>query len=61
MLSYSGKCKCSCGKRAKWKAVDGIKNYFACDEHRARIEGKHNPRPDDDRMTEADYQTWTRL
>ena len=60
MESYKGKSKCSCGKRGKWRAIDGNKREFACDEHKERLIGKHNLE-DENHLTEADYQTWMRL
>lgn len=57
MYNYSGKAKCSCGKRAKYKAVRVNAPFFACEEHKDRISHLHRPITDNDRLTEADYQT----
>lgn len=64
---YSGKSKCgfNCSKRARFKAQGSSSPYdyrYACVEHKHRIE--HLPPvdvSDNERMTEADYQTWGRL
>ena len=60
MEVYKGKCKCSCGKRAKYRAIDGSQRYFACEQHQHKLIGKHNPQQED-HLTEADYQTGMRL
>ena len=58
MIEYKGKCKCSCGKRASFKAQRGHQNFYACVQHKDSLNGKHKPFTDSGRMTEADYQTW---
>lgn len=61
METYTGKCKCSCRKRAKFRAIDGHMRYYACHTHKNTLEGKHKPFKDDNHFTEADYQTWMRV
>jgi hypothetical protein len=58
MYEYNGKAKCSCGKRAKYKAVRINEPFFACEAHKDRISYLHRPIIDNERLTEADYQTW---
>ena len=60
MERYNGKSKCSCGKRARYRAVDGNMRWFACEEHKDRLEGKHTAVKEPP-LTEADYQTWVSL
>jgi len=62
MEKYSGKAKCSCGKRAKWKCHTFNVIYFACNEHKDRLSDKVDfPHDDEGPRTEADYSTWGRL
>lgn len=58
MYTYNGKAKCSCGKKAKYKAVRINEPFFACEKHKDRIASLHRPIMDSGRLTEADYQTW---
>lgn len=60
MEQYKGKCKCSCGKRAKWRAIDGNHSLYACHDHKSRLEGRHKP-DDNEHITDADWQTWGNL
>lgn len=59
MEQYKGKSKCSCGNRAKWRAIDGNMRYFACNDHKDQLAGRHKPEQDS-KITEADIQTWMR-
>ncbi len=57
---YKGKSKCSCGKRAKYRATNGAMRWFACEEHKSRIAGR-NKEVKETPLTEADYQTWMKI
>lgn len=60
MEPYKGKSKCSCGKRAKYRVLGHGHNHFACEDHKARIEGIKSIDPSV-KENEADNQTWKRL
>jgi hypothetical protein len=61
MERYSGKSKCSCGKRAKYRAViSGGCGQFACEDHKNRLD-KFEDDKESEHLTEADYQTWKRI
>ena len=64
MHKYSGKSKCFCGKRAKYRVLGShsLDNKFACEAHKHIIENiPEETQVEDDYFTEADYQTWRRL
>lgn len=60
MIAYNGKAKCSCGRRGKWKAMNGSQSIFACNAHKDRLIKFSDPKTDDEPLTEADYQTWAK-
>jgi hypothetical protein len=60
---YSGKSKCHCGSRAKWRVFSGkgIGNYYACNNHKFDLKKFENNKTDSSHITEADSQTWGKL
>ena len=63
MHQYTGKSKCSCGSRAKWRVFGGTGNQYACnkDACKLRLKKFENNTGDSGHMTEADRQTWGKL
>ena len=60
MQSYKGKAKCSCGKKAKWKAGFASHPTFACNDCKSKLIHLFDYEEDEKDLTEADYQTWAR-
>ncbi|KKM91708.1 hypothetical protein LCGC14_1225810 [marine sediment metagenome] len=57
MIKYTGKAKCFCGKRAKFKLERGFSgSLFRCKAHAYTIENLQDEIEDDDRDTLADEQ-----
>ncbi len=61
MIKYKGKAKCGfCGpepSRARYRSCD----RFACGDCKERIKNDPDPEVENDRITEADRQTWMKL
>ena len=60
MENYKGKSKCKCGLTAKYRSQRGWQKFYACEDHKSKIVDIENY-TEEERMTEADYQTWERL
>lgn len=60
MEEYRGKAKCNfgCTKRARYRAEYKGNLTFACVDHQHKMKDCPPPRRDNDRLTEADDQTW---
>ena len=61
MVKYKGRSKCPCGARASYRSKDGWQHFYACEKHKEKIAHIEDSEKDEDRMTEADHQTWEGL
>jgi len=60
MRRYKGKAKCSCGKRAKYKAENEGNPRFRCEKHKANIENLPD-RDEENDDTYAAFNSYKRL